>query len=101
MDLKYITGAQVVEFTYEGRRRRFGVQTIAAKNVDNGLVGALDALTLAPVPPQLWTVGWDCTVVIAAENKSTSPQKVRSHFPSMIILITQCRTTLRCSRTSR
>ncbi|KJA16309.1 hypothetical protein HYPSUDRAFT_47520 [Hypholoma sublateritium FD-334 SS-4] len=75
VDLKYITGAQVVEFTYEGRPRRFGVQAIAAKNAGDGIVSALDALSLAPAPPQLWTVGWDCTVVISTENKSTAPHK--------------------------
>ena len=76
VDLKYITGKQIIEFAYEGRRRRFEVQTIAAKNVGDGLVYALDSLSLAPTPPQLWTVGWDCTVVIVAEKKITTPQKV-------------------------
>ena len=76
MDLKYITGKQIIEFAYEGRRQRFRVQSIAAKNAGDGLPNALDSLSLAPTPPQLWTVGWDCTVVIVAENKIPTPQKV-------------------------
>ncbi len=76
VDLKYITGKQIIEFVYEGRPRRFGVQTIAAKNPGDALVDALDSLSLTPTRIQLWTIGWDCTVVIAAENKIAEPQKV-------------------------
>ncbi len=77
VDLKYITGKQIIEFVYEGRPRAvWSTGLLPAKNPGDALVDALDSLSLTPTRIQLWTIGWDCTVVIAAENKIAEPQKV-------------------------
>lgn len=83
VDLKYITNTQIIEFSYEGQRRRFTIQVISAKNASNsnvnipdGLSRGLSALSLDPAT-QLWTVNWDCTVSITSDNPLT--QEVPSH----------------------
>lgn len=68
VDLKYITCAQILEVIYEGRRRRFSVDSISSqlpsgKEQLDGLVRGLGSLSVAS-STKLWTVGWDCTVSI-------------------------------------
>ncbi|KAF8187739.1 AAA family ATPase [Pholiota molesta] len=90
VDLKYITNTQIIEFSYEGQRRRFTIQVISAKNASNsnvnnsdGLSRDLSALSLSPAT-QLWTVNWDCTVSITSDNPLT--QEVPSHKGDVEVL---------------
>lgn len=89
VDLKYITSTQVIEFNFEGRRRKFRIQDISAKNAissvsspSDNLSRVFDALALSP-PTQLWTVNWDATVSIVTDT--TVPQEARVHKVSVRI----------------
>jgi AAA family ATPase len=85
VDLKYITDAQIIEFAYEGKRRRFAIDSIAAKISSNATDNASQlprsfSVLSIDSPPQLWSVTWDCVISIAANdipNKDADSQKVR------------------------
>lgn len=76
VDLKFITGNQTIEFTYEGTPRRFVVQSITPKGSQppkgdaDALSQELTKLSLegdSPIPQpksQIWSTGWDCSVNI-------------------------------------
>lgn len=60
----------MIEFHYEGRLRRFRVQSIRAKDknnsVNDGNESLLHCMKMLSIesPAQLWTVDWDCLVSI-------------------------------------
>ena len=60
----------MIEFHYEGRLRRFRVQSIKAKDKDNlvndGNESFLNCMKMLSIesPAQLWTVDWDCLLSI-------------------------------------
>ncbi|EKM47994.1 uncharacterized protein PHACADRAFT_214999, partial [Phanerochaete carnosa HHB-10118-sp] len=73
VDLKYITHSQLVEVVYEGRNRRFAVQSVSrainnGQNDLNELATNLNELALDS-KPKLWTVGWDTFVTIYDDSK--------------------------------
>ncbi|KAF9651602.1 AAA family ATPase [Thelephora ganbajun] len=67
VDLKYVTSNQKFTLEYEGNTNAFEVDTVSSrsydKNTSQDLVHQLEGLKIDPVP-QIWTVGWDTTVVI-------------------------------------
>ncbi|KAF8959182.1 P-loop containing nucleoside triphosphate hydrolase protein [Flammula alnicola] len=90
VDLKNITGTQIIEFSYEGRRRRFAIHSITPKSssksnvdVNDSLTPGFDALSMDP-STQLWTVNWDCTVSINVDDLAS--REVTSHKEDIEIL---------------
>ncbi|KIM36568.1 hypothetical protein M413DRAFT_449106 [Hebeloma cylindrosporum] len=84
VDLKYITDAQIIEFAYEGKRRRFAVDAVAGKITPDAtddskqLPRILSVLSIESSSPQLWSVTWDCVISIATDdipNKDSASQK--------------------------
>ncbi|KAF7346185.1 AAA family ATPase [Mycena sanguinolenta] len=67
VDLKYVTSVQVIEVTYEQQTRRFVVTSTA-----DSLETKFDALTISP-PCRVWTVGWDTSVVLIADEVDSNP----------------------------
>jgi hypothetical protein len=67
VDLKYITSAQIFEVSFEGRIRRFGVDTISSHQFKNdsadGLADDLQVLSVES-SPELWIVGWDTSITV-------------------------------------
>lgn len=85
VDLKYITDAQIIEFAFEGKRRRFAIDSIAAKispdatDDPSQLPWTFSVLSIDS-PPQLWSVTWDSVISIATNdipNKDAASHKVR------------------------
>lgn len=83
--MKYITDAQIIEFAYEGKRRRFAIDSIAAKISPDAtddasqLPRSFSVLSIDSLP-QLWSVTWDCVISISTNdipNKDAASQKVR------------------------
>ncbi|EMD39468.1 hypothetical protein CERSUDRAFT_111775 [Gelatoporia subvermispora B] len=77
VDLKYLSPTQTVDVVYEGRTRRFTVSSVSTAEADDNagkdLAAALQTLSL-DTTPQLWTVGWDTTVVLEPhENAGRTP----------------------------
>ncbi|KAJ7645471.1 AAA family ATPase [Mycena polygramma] len=70
VDLKYVTSAQALEVTYEQEIRRF-VVTLPPPQQPETLEHKLDALSFAPAP-QVWTVGWDTSVVLLGHTDEDS-----------------------------
>ena len=75
VDLKYITHTQVVEVIYEGHTRRFCVISVSSAGaVSNGdvdpLTEGLESLTIQS-KPQVWSVGWDSSVRILDNHKTS------------------------------
>lgn len=63
VDLKYVVvPCQVVEVAFQGRTRRFKVES-ASPLSDDELLESVSALSLQDL--QLWTVSWNTTVKIA------------------------------------
>jgi AAA family ATPase len=68
VDLKYLTSTQTVEVAYEGFSRRFTVDSISPTSAaGQDLVVSLEALSFNS-SSQLWTVGWDTSVSILANE---------------------------------
>ncbi|KIJ14936.1 hypothetical protein PAXINDRAFT_155829 [Paxillus involutus ATCC 200175] len=63
--LKFLTPSQILEVLYEGRQRRFSVESVSARLGTGGSVSSIteDVRSLS-VHSQLslWTVGWDTSV---------------------------------------
>lgn len=84
-DLKYVTDKQKFALEYEGNTNIFEVDAISSqscdKNTPEDLVSHLEGLRIDPAS-QIWTVGWDTTVVISPADTLTSPgsAKVRTIF---------------------
>ena len=80
MDLKYITSTQTLEVLFEGKTRRFELQSVSTRFEEEGnsidaLAHDLDALGL-DAKPHVWTVGWDSTVVVVdGSNERLEPQE--------------------------
>lgn len=87
VDLKYVTSKQKFTLEYEGNANVFEVDTISLrsydKNTPEDLVSQLEGLKIDPVP-QIWTVGWDTTVVVLPADtlKSLESTKVRNIPPT-------------------
>jgi AAA family ATPase len=85
VDLKYITSPQIIEFPYEGKRRRFVIDAIAAKlspdatdDSSQNLSRSFNVLSIDSAL-QLWSISWDCVISIATDdisNKETASQNV-------------------------
>ncbi|KAG6872380.1 hypothetical protein C0995_010194, partial [Termitomyces sp. Mi166 len=67
VDLKYITCTQILEVTYETRKRQFSVVSISASRSEpehnEDLAHDLESLSIDS-QSRLWTVGWDTVVSI-------------------------------------
>ncbi|KAF8133361.1 P-loop containing nucleoside triphosphate hydrolase protein [Boletus edulis] len=80
--LKFITSSQVMEVVYEGRPRRFFIDSITVRTPEAGdLVGPITkeigSLSLQS-QPHLWTTGWDTSVCILeddTDNRFDYPHK--------------------------
>ncbi|KAG6811242.1 hypothetical protein H0H92_008412 [Tricholoma furcatifolium] len=68
VDLKYITCAQILEVTYETKKRRFSVISITSNRSESEhvptLAHDLESLSIDS-HSKLWTVGWDSTILIS------------------------------------
>ncbi|OCH87928.1 AAA family ATPase [Obba rivulosa] len=74
VDLKYLAPTQTVDVVYEGRTRRFTVSSVSVSGEAGGkaekdLAATLQTLAL-DASPQLWTVGWDTTVVVETHDQA-------------------------------
>lgn len=83
VDINYITKSQIVQVTYEGRARRFAIESIngSVLDEDESLSLQLAKTTLADSPsttapsrPQLWTVTWDTTVSLATPSSTAKTE---------------------------
>ncbi|KAF9448797.1 AAA family ATPase [Macrolepiota fuliginosa MF-IS2] len=86
--LKYITGRQVFEVHYEGRRRRFTIASITPKGSPDleaagSLTRGLETLSLTTTP-QIWLTTWDITVALTGSDLEGEPQAI--HKPEIEIL---------------
>jgi AAA family ATPase len=69
--LRYLTGTQTLELTYEGQTRRFTVRSVSApprpsRSASNAKSNPHVA---GKYPPhQLWIVGWDTTVTVINDD---------------------------------
>lgn len=77
VDLKYVTGKQIFALRYEGGTKVFEVNAILPQschqNTPNDLVSQLNKLSIDPAL-QIWTVGWDTSVVIVPTDTLKSPE---------------------------
>lgn len=89
VDLKYISITQVIEYKYEGQLRRFSFHSATPRNaatrssaaeVTSDLTRQFNKLSVDPAP-QLWSVSWDCNVLIHTED--LSGQEDTSHKASL------------------
>lgn len=86
VDLKYVTGKQKFALGYEGGTKVFEINAISSQschqNTPNDLVSQLEKLSVDPAL-QIWTVGWDASVVIVSADTLQSPEsdKVQIVFP--------------------
>ncbi|KIK98539.1 hypothetical protein PAXRUDRAFT_9477 [Paxillus rubicundulus Ve08.2h10] len=63
--LKFLTPSQILEVLYEGRQRRFSVESVSARPGTGDSVSSIteDVKSLSIYSqPSLWTVGWDTSV---------------------------------------
>lgn len=88
VDLKYLTPTQTVEVVYEGRRRQFTVSSVSSQSsrADNkGIADLTETLQSLSIdsPTQLWTVGWDTTVIVDEPKGKVVRSKSTSHKPEV------------------
>ncbi|KAG5728058.1 ATPase family gene 2 protein [Termitomyces sp. T112] len=79
VDLKYITCTQILEVTYENRKRQFSVVSISANRSkpehNEDLSHDLESLSIDS-QSRLWTVGWDTVVSIyGTHTHNVTPHK--------------------------
>jgi AAA family ATPase len=85
VDLKYVTAAQIIQVTYEGRPRRFRVTKDAPVDSVDRLAEKIGAIAVASSPissaTTVWSVGWDTTVHLHTLDapSSTPPAPVAFH----------------------
>ncbi|KAF5374178.1 hypothetical protein D9615_008879 [Tricholomella constricta] len=77
VDLNYITCTQILELTYEGRKRRFSVSSISTQQSErerheDELTHDLESLSIAS-QSKLWVVGWDSTVLLSGTEAHERP----------------------------
>ncbi|KAH9831440.1 AAA family ATPase [Rhodofomes roseus] len=79
VDQKYLTPTQIVELSYEGRRRRFAVSAVNAEGEDGragDLTESLAVLSLSKErKPRLWTVDWNVTVRLERDDDNADTAK--------------------------
>ncbi|KAI0072999.1 AAA family ATPase [Panus rudis PR-1116 ss-1] len=67
VNLRYLTPTQTLDVLYEGQRRRFTINSVSTSKSSeqaDDLAQDLANLTLKASTSQLWTAGWDSTVVL-------------------------------------